>query len=89
MSQSATITNPFARTLMFYHLYQRVKLNPTDLAKIAKKYGKKPEAMISDLSRKYSYWQIPDTVTLEIFVRIISVYQIPENYLVLIDAEAQ
>lgn len=68
---------------MFYHLFQRVKLNPADLAKIAKKYGKKPESMISDLSRKYNYWEIPNTITLENFVRLLSIYEIPESYSVL------
>ena len=80
MGDKAHTTNEFARTLMFYHLYQREKLNAVDLAKISKKYAKKPTALIEDLSRKYSYWEIPPSVTWDCLVRLISLYELPQAY---------
>eukprot|EP01039_Chlorochromonas_danica_P003241 gene3242-3551_t len=73
--------NGFARVLIFYHRYQRSKLTESDLIKIYKKYKTKPNDLLQDLSKKYSDWPIPSSVTINQLLHILHHYTIPKSYL--------
>lgn len=58
-----SIDNPFAVALVYYHNYNRKKIVETDiLSKIARKYGKTPTKLLSDLRIKYGN-QVPMSCT--------------------------
>jgi hypothetical protein len=80
MSANGTTSNPFARVLYFYYLYLRFKLVPADVDKIAKKYGGKPDKLLSDLQLKYCF-PIPEDVPLLQLSAICSQYAISEFYM--------
>lgn len=72
----------FARTLLFYYLYLRAKLNNNDLEKIARKYkSNSSEKLLNDLQTKYSYFPIPTKVSHGELTRIISQYNVPSCFI--------
>jgi hypothetical protein len=79
--------NPFARTLLFYHLYLRAKLNSNDLLKISNKYASKPTYLLRDLQAKYTLYFIPESVSATELCRLISLYNVPEDYCKLLNIE--
>lgn len=78
-----TTDNPFARVLLFYYLYLRVKLVPSDLDKIARKYGTKQSKLLVDLQQKYTF-EIPCCVPYLQLDMICHVYNVPSSIKVLI-----
>ena len=71
--------NVFARLLVFYHKYNRDKINADDLGKVAKKYAKRPEKLIPDLESKYPH-KIPSQVHFYEISRVKCKFQLPESY---------
>ena len=74
-------TDAFARTLLFYYLFLRPKLNVSDLEKIARKYKSNSDKLLVDLQTKYSYFPIPTQVSRGELSRIIAEYNVPNSYL--------
>ena len=82
MTMDEMSTDAFARTLLFYYLYLRAKLNIQDLEKIARKYkSNNSEKLLTDLRTKYYYFPIPSKVSLRELSRIIAQYNIPSSFL--------
>ena len=79
-SPDSVIVDPFSKTLFFYYLYLRGKLNVTDLDKIASKYKSKPDKLLTDLQSKYHYFSIPSTVWAGDLLRIINEFSIPTKF---------
>src|SRR5689334_7803654 len=80
METSAT-DNGFALTLLYYHLYQRSKLNESDLQKIAasKKYKANPKLLMPDLSQKYGF-PPPLSISHMELIRLLAIYPIPQAF---------
>ena len=57
-------SSPFARVLVFYEMYKRMKLliNPADLIKIWRKYKNKQSELVVDLIKKYEGYEFPSSV---------------------------
>lgn len=79
MSAEESISNPFARVLQFYYLYQRNKLVASDLEKIARKYGNKQDKLLTDLQQKYPF-DIPSSVSKHQLSMLCSMHSIPPSY---------
>ena len=80
MEKSGKSTNPFARVLLFYYLYQRSKITATDFEKIAKKYAGKGDKLLVDLQTKYTF-PIPESVWSLELARLCAIYPIPPLFL--------
>jgi len=80
MDESQKSTNPFARVLLFYYLYQRSKITATDFEKIAKKYAGKGDKLLVDLQTKYTF-PIPESVWSLELTRLCAIYPIPPLFL--------
>ena len=75
-------SDAFARTLFFYYLYLRAKLNVSDLEKIARKYkSNSSDKLLVDLQTKYSYFPIPSQVSHGDLSRIIGENNVPSSFL--------
>lgn len=85
MNESGKSTNPFARVLLFYYLYQRSKITATDFEKIAKKYAGKGDKLLTDLQTKYTF-PIPEDIWSLELARLCTVYTLPPLYLRLMNA---
>lgn len=75
-----TLTNPFARVLVFYYNYARSKLNESDLSKVAKKYKNKPQDLLADLARKYAPFNVPSAAPLCDVLRVCANFSVPKIF---------
>lgn len=71
--------SPFAIVLAFYETYRHVKLEEEDLRKVADKYAKRPQKILSALQKKYSL-PFPTTVSLDRVRRLLALYPVPQCY---------
>lgn len=86
-NSSTSITNVFARLLVFYDMYKRGKLTNEDLGKIAKKYGKsaaKSAQLPIDLAEKYPDYVFPASVSLTAVRRLAAVWPVPPEFTLLL-----
>lgn len=83
-SSSQKSTNPFAITLLYYHLYVRSKLSADLLSKVAKKYKRSSAALLDDLVKKYKF-PLPDSVNMSEIRRLVGVYGVPVDYIALME----
>ena len=77
------VENAFASVLVFYDQFKRSKLLPTDLLKIAKKYGSKGLQLTFDLEKKYGM-PIPTRCDTANIIRICQLYSVPLTYIKLL-----
>jgi hypothetical protein len=80
------VKNNFASVLVFYDQFKRTKLAPSDLVKIAKKYGSKSDQLVHDLEKKYGF-PIPKECKASNIAHICQTYSVPDAYLAFLPAE--
>jgi hypothetical protein len=75
-----SINNQFALVLLYYDQFKRSKLASSDLMKIAKKYGTKPDKLVIDLTKKYGFI-FPKVCKASTIMHICELYTVPDSYL--------
>jgi hypothetical protein len=75
-----SVSNQFALVLLYYDQFKRSKLASSDLIKIAKKYGRKPEKLVIDLTKKYGF-VFPKVCEASAIMHICELYSVPDSYL--------